>query len=231
MKKLLAVKSTKAITNYPAMWELPHKPFFKDPYSKKKTFIQWKVRPFFFSWLNSQLLANRDFDLLCLLSALEAWRHVAEKDNLTSSDLAEVGLSYHPPTVFNVRNTQANTHGKFSTLRIRNLKIGPKFSKKPGSREKLPQTSSLCLPFCKDILHFSEAPQAAPVANPLLAPLVRLQMMERHEAQILSQGADEINTESQMCGVSGVGTFPSLKGFGRQKREEVDAICRYVLGV
>ena len=56
-------------------------------------------------WGGAQFLANRDFDLLCLLSALEAWRHVAEKDNLTSSDLAEVGLpSYHPPTLFN-RNT------------------------------------------------------------------------------------------------------------------------------
>jgi len=54
--------------------------------------------------------------------------------------------------------------------------------------------------------------------------------MERHEAQILSQGADEINTESQMCGVSGVGTIPSLKGrvHVRKSGGNVDAI--YVLG-
>ena len=36
---------------------------FKDPYFKKETFIQWKVRPFFWG---AQFLANRDFDLLCL---------------------------------------------------------------------------------------------------------------------------------------------------------------------
>ena len=44
--------------------------------------------------------------------------------------------------------------------------------------------------------------------------------MERHEAQILSQGADEINTESQMCGVSVWWDHPVVEGSGRQKREE-----------
>ena len=155
---------------------------------------------------------------------------MAEKDNLTSSDLAEVGLpSYHPPTllatgthlvhprerIFNASNSKPENRSEVFQKARESWKITPNIILVPSVLQRYPA------------LFWSSA--TAPVAKPGWPRwLVRLQMMERHEAQILSQGADEINTESQMCGVSAVGTIPSLKGPDVRKVEvAVNAICAW----
>jgi len=96
MKKQLLVKSMKGMTNYTQLcgnYLINH---FKDPYFKNRDSMESKAVLF---WGGSILSQSWLWFSFASMAALEAWRHVAEKDNLTSSDLAEVGLSYHPPTL------------------------------------------------------------------------------------------------------------------------------------